>query len=84
MSKLRNIYTGWKNYLTDNELANELAQERAPFCSECTHAVFKQHLLAMTDEVKIIEGFVCELCHCPLSAKLRVPEEKCPDVPAKW
>jgi len=77
LGKIKNIYTGWKNYLTDDELASELAKERAEHCAVCPHAVFKKHLANVKDEVQIIEGYVCDLCHCPLSAKLRVPDEKC-------
>lgn len=77
LGKLKNIFTGWKNYLNGNELASDLAKQRSKYCSKCEHSVFKKHLLTVKDEVKIIEGFVCDLCHCPLSAKLRVPEEKC-------
>jgi hypothetical protein len=82
LGKIKNIYTGWKNYLTDDEIASDLAKERSKHCATCPNAVFEKHLLNVKDDVKIIEGFICNLCHCPLSAKLRVPEEKCDD--GKW
>lgn len=84
LGKAKNIYEGWKNYLTDDEVACKMAKERSVFCSECQHAVFNKHLIEVKDEIKAVEGYVCSICHCPLSAKLRSPNEKCPDLPAKW
>ncbi len=84
LGKAKNIYEGWKNYLTDDELVCNIASERAKHCSACPHAEFKQHLLNVKDDIKVIEGYVCSICHCPLSAKLRSPNEKCPDLPSKW
>lgn len=77
MLNIKNIFVGWKNYLTDDEIASELAQQRAKHCAVCPHAVKKEHLQRIKDSIEVIEGFVCELCSCPLSAKLRAPEAKC-------
>lgn len=84
LSKSKNIFEGWKNYLTDDEMANKLALERSKHCSICQHAEFKKHLLNIKDDIHVIEGYVCSLCHCPLSAKLRSTDEKCTDNPPKW
>lgn len=82
MLNLKNIFVGWKNYLTDDEIASELAQQRAKHCAVCPHAVEKEHLLKIQDSIQVIEGYTCDLCGCPLSAKLRAPDSKCDE--GKW
>ena len=84
MIKPKNIVRGWWNLATDNAGANEMAEERAKHCVTCDHAVHKQYLDVVDDKVEIIKGYLCDICGCPLSAKLRSPEEHCPDEPSKW
>lgn len=74
---VKNIYAGWIALLTNDPQARKLAEERAPHCAKCDHAVFKEHLAIIKDEVKAVEGYVCDLCSCPLSTKLRAPDSKC-------
>jgi hypothetical protein len=75
--KLGQIVSGWKNYLWDSKEAKELAIKRAVFCANCEHGQKMKVLEFMDDDVKEIEAMACELCKCPLSAKLRSPDEKC-------
>ena len=84
LRKIKNIVSGWVALALGDEGATDLAKERAEHCAKCVHAKHKAYLELINDEVEVVNGFVCELCSCPLSAKLRVPEEKCPDNPPKW
>lgn len=86
MSKIKNIFSGWKNYIIPNPVADALALERSKHCAGCPHAVHIQHLANIHDKIEVIEGYVCNICSCPLSAKLRStePDNACPDNPAKW
>jgi len=61
MSKLEEIYSGWKNLITDE--FKETAEERAKICAVCPKNILN----------------VCSSCGCPLSAKTRSPNTKCPE-----
>lgn len=75
---LIDIITGWKNYLTDDDVAKEIAIERSKKCAGCKHAVPSGVIFqSMGDTIKEIQGFKCDLCDCPLSTKLRAPDAKC-------
>lgn len=82
MSKLQEIYDGWKNLLVPNEemkpYIEEVAAERIKICRECKfnskndksiHLRFDEH---------------CTDCGCTLSAKTRSLTSKCPLIPPKW
>lgn len=77
MFNLTNIYEGWKNYLTDNPEMLTVAKERAVHCGDCKHSIIGDIIKWFGDDVKIIQGMMCELCSCPLSALLRAPESEC-------
>lgn len=60
--KFDEIKEGWKNYMFPNEKVEQIAKKRASICSDCDQ-----------------NGFgVCKACGCPLAAKTRSPESKCP------
>lgn len=82
MGKLANIIDGWSNYAFEGEDVRKMALERAEHCGKCPHAVKRFYAALVVDEIKDIEGYVCNLCSCPLSALLRSPDEKCKD--NKW
>lgn len=75
--KITNIVSGWKNYIFESPEIERLAHERASVCSCCEHAKKKPYLEFVGDDIEEIKGYVCELCHCPLSGKCRSPQEKC-------
>jgi len=67
---------GWFNYLTGKN--NDLVQQRGEVCIQCDNIVHKEYLEVINEEVEIIKGYVCDVCSCPLSSKLRVKQEVCP------
>ena len=77
MIKVSNILDGWKNFIDKSEVAEKLASERAEKCSKCENAI-KSNLLFFKDSLKEIQGYKCNKCQCPLSAKVRSKNEKCP------
>ena len=72
--KVKNIIEGWSNYLNNTEIN----QDRLSHCIACEFAVHKKYLAFIKDDFKEVEGKVCDKCDCPLSAKLRSDNEKCP------
>ena len=65
------IITAWGNYITNNQAANIKASQRAEICINCVYRVKNSLLSPIRDEIKSIEGYECNKCGCPLSAKLR-------------
>lgn len=68
MSKLEEIYDGWKNMLTGE--FKEVAEKRASICAECPK--LKNNFCS-----KDLGG-----CGCYIPAKTSSPASKCPD--SKW
>lgn len=65
--------TGWKNFLIGLD-AN--AKEKAKHCEKCPFNKLGKIEIIKEDDIKEINGRVCSLCSCPLSAKLR-SKSKC-------
>ena len=63
MSKLSEIYEGWKNYIFQTPEIEELAKERIEICAVCEY---------------FSSFHVCIKCGCPSMGKARSPESKCP------
>lgn len=76
--KLINILSGWKNYVFENEEVETMAKNRAVHCATCENAEYGFVQSLINDEIKDIKGMICNKCDCPLSAKLRSPNENCP------
>jgi len=76
-TKTISILTGWKNFVSKSEVVESVAQDRAEICAACPHAHQKMLLAFIKDSLKEIEGYACNQCGCPLSAKLR-SNDKCP------
>lgn len=80
------IISGWKNVIFKNKDIEELANVRAKICASCPEAnkkyKFKQFLPGEKIATKEIEGLACNVCGCPLSAKIRQVLENCPQ--DKW
>jgi TPP-dependent indolepyruvate ferredoxin oxidoreductase alpha subunit len=78
---LRNILSGWKNFLHKTEVTEAVAARRATICAACPHAKEGKLLTFIKDRLKEIEGAYCTACGCPLSAKVR-SNDICPK--HKW
>lgn len=78
MGRISNILNGWENFIEKNEVSEKLAKLRAVNCSDCSSA--KKGLLTafINDDLKEIQGYYCNECKCPLSAKIRSINETCP------
>jgi len=83
MNKIFSSLTGWKNYIITNINTEEIAIKRAKECSDCSYAYLNNIIKMMVvDKIHDIEGYYCSKCSCPLSAKIRSVNEKCPI--GKW
>ncbi len=78
MSKLKNIIEGWKNAIWPNAEVEVLAAKRAIHCSACEHSVEMLFEVIQEKKIEEIKGMGCAMCLCPLTTKLRSPEEECP------
>lgn len=78
---LNQILSGWKNFLDKSDVVEEVAKSRAAICADCPHAKQGKLLAFVKDSLKEIEGAYCNLCSCPLSAKIR-SNDICPE--NKW
>ena len=74
---IKNILTGWKNYLDKSEVVEKIAEERAAICAACPHAKQGKLLTFVKDTLREVQGAYCDKCGCPLSAKIR-SSEICP------
>lgn len=68
--KLTEIIDGWKHLINRDPKVEEIALKRASICAECPEA--KQ----------ILGVLKCDACGCPLIAKTRSMDSKCPK--DKW
>lgn len=82
MSDVLSIVSGWINYLFPNKEAEEMARARAEVCDKCEFAAPGWYEVIREGRIEKIRGLVCKGCptkiKCPLSTKLRSPEETCP------
>lgn len=62
MSRVSEIFKGWKNYVFTNPDVEELAKERMEICVKCDFITDRNY---------------CELCGCYMPAKVRSPKSKC-------
>ncbi len=62
MSRLSEIYEGWKNFTFSNPQVEEIAKKRMTICVECE---------------KLKKNNTCSLCGCYMPAKVRSTKSKC-------
>ena len=79
MDKLSVILEGWQNFMNEPEVPSEITTERSKECIKCPKKSKALLLTFVKDKLKEIEGYKCDICNCPLSAKLR-SQSKC----EKW
>lgn len=63
MSRLDDIYQGWKNYIFPNPAIEKAAKKRASICVTCP---------------KLKLNNVCASCGCYIPAKTRSVNSRCP------
>ncbi|MFP9098908.1 hypothetical protein ACLI09_07630 [Flavobacterium sp. RHBU_24] len=78
---VKNILSGWKNFLLKTEVGENIATARAAICAICPEAKNGKILAFIKDSLTEIEGTYCNICKCPLSAKVR-SNDTCPE--NKW
>lgn len=78
---LNQILSGWRNFIGKSEVVESVAKQRAQICAVCPHAKQGKLLAYIKDSLKEVEGAYCNLCSCPLSAKVR-SSDICPE--NKW
>lgn len=62
MSRLSEIFDGWKNYTFPNPSIEELAKKRITICIDCD---------------KLKKNNTCSMCGCYMPAKVRSSKSKC-------
>lgn len=79
MINISNILNGWSNFIKKSEVTELIAVERATHCIDCKETKHSKTIKALIkDDLKEVEGYICNICKCPLSAKLRSENEQCP------
>nr|WP_322625013.1 hypothetical protein [uncultured Flavobacterium sp.] len=78
---MKNILSGWKNFLSQSEVTETTATARAEICVACPNLRHGTLLAFIKDRLTEIEGTYCNVCKCPLSAKVR-SNDICPE--NKW
>lgn len=79
IQKTKTISAAWISVFKDAEVS-ELEKERFKICYDCKFLKKKKLLEFVNGGFKEAKGYVCSDCHCPIVAKLKVPEnheEKC-------
>lgn len=77
LKKATLIAEGWSNFLSASEVDDVEAKRRANICAACPKAKKGSLLAMLKDKITKIAGYYCELCGCPLSAKIRTKEKTC-------
>lgn len=77
---LQHIIEGWTNLLIPNPVTEELAMRRAKICATCPFAEVTSGMLNVigNEQIQAIKGTKCTKCGCPLSAKIRSSNDRCP------
>lgn len=87
MLNLKEIYQGWKNYLTNNEDAKPVGEARMKICSKCplnvNNTCSKFKIGVVVDDFNYkgefrAKGSIQKGCGCPLRMKVLSPESQCP------
>jgi hypothetical protein len=77
MTKTTTIIKAWIKVF--RHLTTKEDKRRSKICGKCEHAKHKIYLELIDDELKETKGMLCNLCQCPLSAKIRST-----DICEKW
>ncbi len=72
------IINGWYHYLSGDTEVEKLANKRAKICAICPHKKESKVFAWVKDEIKEINGTICNKCSCPIAMKVRSINENCP------
>lgn len=59
-----------------------ISRERAETCNNCKDKSKKIYANFVNSEIKIINGYVCNICKCPIATKIFATEPK--NICNKW
>ncbi len=86
MSKLQEIYNGWKNLIIPDEemkpLIEEVYNKRESICIKCPYASENVKAPNLSSQIRFDSH--CTLCGCTRAAKNRSLASECPDNPKRW
>lgn len=77
MARIDIIIKAWANVIKG--LTDEEHIRRSKVCGKCPHAKRKKYLELIKNDLEEVHGMVCDLCGCPLVAKIRSE-----DICEKW
>jgi hypothetical protein len=77
MGQVDNIISGWYRLIFKDEKIEAIAKSRADICFDCEHKKKKDILVFLNNDFKNVQDYICDLCNCPLSAKIRSLDSKC-------
>lgn len=87
---IKNIYTGWRNWLNYDSLSpeiKEMAEKRGAICAQCPHLkasttirVIERLIAGIKLNVSepTVSGMKCEICGCGFRQKVLDPNSECP------
>ena len=87
LKKLKEILTGWKNYLSNNQEVKPEADRRMSICNTCplqVKGICSKHETRRTVTTFVYQGEIRQIdkiyrgCGCPLKAKVANPDSHCP------
>lgn len=82
MSRIKEVFDGWKNHLLPpkgmEETIIEMSTERLDICRQCPFNSVNAGISSL------IRSEYCTKCGCPLEKKTKSPTSKCPLSPPKW
>lgn len=71
INKGHNIIQGYSNLVFKNEEVEKVAKARYDVCLACPN---KKPLIVINN----VQHYICEICTCPIDAKVRALDEVCP------
>jgi hypothetical protein len=71
LNKSYNIIEGYSNLISSTPEIEQMAEARYKVCLSCSN---KKPLIIVSQ----VQHYICEICVCPIDAKIRATNEVCP------
>lgn len=71
------ILNGWENFMEAPEVTEEETMRRLEKCVSCDNKEKVDIPAFVNNEVILINGYKCTICHCPLCHLIRAEKAKC-------